>query len=729
MSRGASINDLQPVPDPALVTHKSTVLVETIAQALPDKYSVGTPAYDRFEQYAKARDPRENKRVLSVVPYGFKQALGDAERVWRLRSAEDLAGATTAVNAEQLLEHYLRSFADRIQSHADIGQIIEIVATVPASATHLQIQALKKVIERVFATDPDEPRGGRPRVKIEYDEATAAAIYYMKDSWQEDILSFWAESNRLLVQKDKEPDHSGEFPDEEEIQYFRGEEPDPQSIRELIDLEPGVPLRGDDTSSKKLGEHWFNILVFDVGGGTIDIALIRNRLERWDIRHQNGKIQSQNVFRVTPEIAGLASTRFYGGNNMTLAVYAALKRALAIKLGQQLRRLRDREELKKDALIEALGEQAWPDEDAENFWNALNEIVGTSDELDGAVERLLPTRWKTMTHGDARDLRERFFRLLFALAEDVKIAIVSGGIKELGKHDVEQEDQQFRITPEVFDKLGALTDLLGLGKRTDVDLSVMLEKKSFDERIRRALEIAWQRALGLCKNVAGRRVPVDRVLLAGNGAQYPLVRKTLEETFATGGRPLQPERILFNPSDAKTSVCQGALIGQVISRLAPEHLLETDRPEIDLRLSGNRLLPFDFVIAHYMDDRETLLFPRNMYLPPSGCFARRRVMSRVHTIPIAVRYPIDREEKPFELEIFGAFKLPDTAAVQLDESVQYQTVFELDANRFLKSWVEHGENGTERVPLDFYSNLGDDNQLERLKARLADLEDPFDGSH
>ena len=73
------------------------------------------------------------------------------------------------------------------------------------------------------------------------------------------------------------------------------------------------------------------LLVFDFGGGTIDICLVDAKITR-----ESG---SERRIRIQTELKGLSGEAFYGGDNVTLEVFRILKKRLAIKIAQEHKHL------------------------------------------------------------------------------------------------------------------------------------------------------------------------------------------------------------------------------------------------------------------------------------------------------------------------------------------------------------------------------------------------------
>jgi len=80
-----------------------------------------------------------------------------------------------------------------------------------------------------------------------------------------------------------------------------------------------------------LEEREEQLLVFDFGGGTIDICLVDAKITR-----ESG---SERRIKIQTELKGLSGEAFYGGDNVTLEVFRILKKRLAIKIAQEHKHL------------------------------------------------------------------------------------------------------------------------------------------------------------------------------------------------------------------------------------------------------------------------------------------------------------------------------------------------------------------------------------------------------
>ena len=266
---------------------------------------------------------------------------------------------------------------DRRFSH---GAFRSAVITYPTVAPPVVRQRIRGLIERLGITD----------VRTDYDEAVAAAIFYFVREYggapEIGLESFRARSSQAL---------------------------------------------------SKEGSHQ-NVLVFDIGGGTTDVALIQLRLteepvfEPGEDRGAGGRF-----YKITPQLLCSSGHLQLGGELITLHIFRLLKAVLAdhiLTLVQdgKLRSDHFKAMLTDDAATEFVDEKRRykPDSIVKQFLkNETNiDVINTSEALDLA-ELVLPTRWdRPAAHPETAPVQA--FYALWELADHAKMALggrVEGG--------------------------------------------------------------------------------------------------------------------------------------------------------------------------------------------------------------------------------------------------------------------------------------------------------------
>lgn len=370
-----------------------------------------------------------------------------------------------------------------------------------------------------------------------------------------------------------------------------------------------------------LKERTEQLLVFDFGGGTIDICLVDATITR------DGRI------RIETDLKGLSGEAFYGGDNVTLEVFKILKKRIALKIAQEHEHLieepvKEEEEeegifkvgVKKkeeekgglgDIFKEMLTEEEEKEEKVltlegegledilnkqeEETWKAAiqtlldysdviektietrepllhhvvekekaeGEFVGEdqskriAEQIDKAIETLVPTRWAVYESDDPEmELTARMlFYDLWHEADNLKIRLSSSGREEI---NVQGELKKIAKYTEKF-------GLIDPVKFTEVVVRYEEMERHIEEPITKALKKAY----ALYKNqrekvtadkgviVVGEEKgekKVLKVILCGNSSNLPIVQKKVREVF----KELPSENFIINKAELKKAVALGA---------------------------------------------------------------------------------------------------------------------------------------------------------------------------
>jgi hypothetical protein len=507
---------------------------------------------------------------------GIKRLLGKASRdVGDVMSSDDGQTYGPALSGTDLNGYVLKRFIRRCEETDDpveqrpIGRIGArrddvrvgaIVATHPVNYTPNELDALRSLYREFLKVDD---------VDLRYDEATAAAIYYLAKQIHgpNRIHQFWANLDR--------PDLPA----------------------------PTVVPAGSGPVLASETRH-FNALVFDCGGGTTDIALMRVDIERQTRRNSQGLVTS-NHFEVRPTVIGLSGLKDFAGDNMTLA---SLK----------LLRFRFLEKLVSLGLDPEPDPQYWSDADVQNLTNGLSALrslmanrpegltdaqFATHEAVEEATRGVLPTnfaRAKQVTKEYM--LSSHLFYQLWKTAEDAKIAL-----SQKATHNVEVPAEfleQFRVAG-------------GKSLRDYPEMSyVELRRSDLDELLESDIRKAWELATDLCKDLDPQE-RVHQVILAGNGSLYPLVKEMLRGVFAEDPDSkfeYQDQHVLQNERDAKFACAKGAAIAVWLESLKRDEHVFPDETRIEFRTAATPRLPFPILYKDASDSPETL-FKRGTEFP------------------------------------------------------------------------------------------------------------------
>src|SRR5262249_22574620 len=153
----------------------------------------------------------------------------------------------------------------------------------------------------------------------------------------------------------------------------------------------------------------------------------------------------------------------------------------------------------------------------------------------------------------------------------------------------------------------------GLAANADCD-SVVVDVRAVDEAVRKqGLVKAWEQAKGLCENPDGTVTQLDEIVLSGNASAYPLVQEVMREVFGDGRVfSCQPNRVLFDPDDAKLAVVKGAVLARWFRDFHALTINEVDGASIELKLNRKPILPYRLVYSSAGQPSGTLLFERGV---------------------------------------------------------------------------------------------------------------------
>jgi hypothetical protein len=352
-----------------------------------------------------------------------------------------------------------------------------------------------------------------------------------------------------------------------------------------------------------------NLLLYDMGAGTIDLALVKARAL------PAGKPTCLEV-----EVAGRTGLRDFGGDEITVAAFRLLKAVVAQNvaevLGEDLPRLPEKE----------------PD-----------KLARYLQEHDGAIDRLVPTRFDRERMNAEDRTRRASTKALWLLAQGFK-------------HRLEDKKAQDKVAP--FPSIGHGNDFWDELKRrltaaqwSNLQTSLTearLARGLLDALVRGPIEESVARCNWLIADKLQRgsdvAEDVHRVEIVGNGARYPLVGELLRDGLHVafyGDR----HHCDGDKANLKGAVARGALLW-----LAVREGAFGIRMKFDEKLAER--LPFDVAYSHLKVGGERPLFrehqlyeelqPQTIQLPPDdGQPARAFYLHR--------RWPGEKKYHPYLL--------------------------------------------------------------------------------
>jgi hypothetical protein len=344
-----------------------------------------------------------------------------------------------------------------------------------------------------------------------------------------------------------------------------------------------------------------NLLLYDCGGGTTDIALVQARCS--DDR------------TLAIEVLGRTGHRGFGGDDITSAVFRLLKAKLAVAL-QGLLKPPPPKKLVLPAETDQLAS-----------WLTANERL---------IDRLVPTRFEDERNNlEQEHVRNRIeaTKNLWSHAELFK--------KDLGPDPKQPVKRKLGIASDsAFFKL--LTKTHPTADRNQLQRVIAeleVRREEVDALIRPALDRSIDNANNMIRSKLPATSDVHWVYVVGNASRYPYVQQRLRERlrvcFLDGGlngsahgdgaaRPapggLPPiARMRFDEDNLKNAVAKGAVFALSLEAGALGVGLSFDRHLIDR-------LPFDITYTDYKDGRHPTLYReheryqdltvRNIPVPP-----------------------------------------------------------------------------------------------------------------
>ncbi|MFO0957179.1 MAG: hypothetical protein U0800_06890 [Isosphaeraceae bacterium] len=367
-----------------------------------------------------------------------------------------------------------------------------------------------------------------------------------------------------------------------------------------------------------------NLLVYDCGGGTTDIALVHARVHRGDLN----KRKARRTSRLEIQVLGRTGHRAFGGDDITTAAFRVLKARLASRLAGQ-------------------SKLPYPEMPAQ-----AGELAAWLDDHRREINAAVPTEFTrdNLAQGEGRRRMEAT-KLLWQLAEQFKI--------NLGRENPYKHKAGGGAMIELCKLLESLRGPssggpggggAGGGQRIDAALQgIEIHREEIDALIAEPLEQSIEYANRMIAAKLGRPDSpggeVHRVYVVGNASRYPTVRRMIEEKLQV---PFIHQRIAqVGESDLKNSVAKGAA-------LALRLITAAANLEIDFDRRLNAKLPFDVTIwdptagghrtlYHEHEDYDQLS-EKPLPVPEADGFDDAPMQKDVF---LARRWPGDDEPRPF----------------------------------------------------------------------------------
>ncbi len=377
--------------------------------------------------------------------------------------------------------------------------------------------------------------------------------------------------------------------------------------RRILEAPGGLPR------FRYLHPDGLNLLLYDCGGGTTDVALVSAASEPGSNRLQ-------------VRVRARSGIRGFGGDNITVAVFRILKAKMAVEL---------------EKLSPPKGERkpGFPEK----------EVSG--DELEKYLRsrvadfsQLVPTTFQPDVMDDVNREARKFALELWQRAETIKRDLQDRPSADLGI-----------ITPQAG-KGVSLWDRLLERFRANAG-----QEKAAREKLQQVKVHRWEvdalvsgpinRSIDNCNQLIREKLTdageeVHWVVASGNAARYPLIQDLLKKRLAV--QFLDEDRFFMDPDNLKHSVAKGAVLYLAI--------LDSDK-QLDVEFDAvplHQRLPFDVAYRDPVTNACEVMFHENhsheeianqpyllKSMAPGDAAPARRVTS--HTINLARRWPGDGE--------------------------------------------------------------------------------------
>ena len=317
-----------------------------------------------------------------------------------------------------------------------------------------------------------------------------------------------------------------------------------------------------------------NVLVFDIGGGTTDVALIRLTVRDVPVFEANEPVEERGAggrfYRVEPQLLSSTGDMQLGGELMTLRVFRLLKASLADTLLSMAQSRR----ISSDSLNRILAGNIPPQFQEKQqgkfkpgslrkfFEQEAPELADTGrwQEAKDLANRVLPTRWGE--EGDNRAARLQAFDTLWKMAEAAKIQL---GRRQANPAEPRApyiaDDRDVRQLVETCCK-----DLSPSPAEALKGVSLELHAEQLEVTIGKVVKEAVMLAMGTLEHLDAEE-KVDWLILSGQSCNLELVDKEIRRQFAASDKFVwNPERVTFEKDYAKLATSIGACFAEEYRR-------------------------------------------------------------------------------------------------------------------------------------------------------------------
>lgn len=300
---------------------------------------------------------------------------------------------------------------------------------------------------------------------------------------------------------------------------------------------------------KYLYPSGLNLLLYDCGGGTTDIALVR------------AEATSHEYLKIS--VLGRAGVRDFGGDNVTIAIFKLLKAKLA-------QALFGHDETPRD-LAGCREPKGFPKGDAVN----RDTIEKYFLEMDEHLNAIVPTKFRPGGANLDEIERQRRTMALWVWAERVKESLSKSEIQEVRAQHVVGDALTTTLATPADDKKRQ-------GAIDEIKSKIVVSRAEVDAMVRRDIEDS----IKLCNSLIQAKLrnqteiqdrQVHLVCLAGNGCRYPLVRELLKKRLEVPFIDRDEDRFIYEEQHLKHAVAKGAVLALASQEAGQGVEVEFDR--------------------------------------------------------------------------------------------------------------------------------------------------------
>ena len=329
------------------------------------------------------------------------------------------------------------------------------------------------------------------------------------------------------------------------------------------------------------GRAYQNILLYDLGGGTTDIALIQLLYEELPIFAEGAdRGNGGRYFRITPRLLGTTGHRYIGGDLITLWLFRLVKSKLADCL---LRIITEKNiEAPMDSplsqvllnLPESLIENDG-DEDATPKYRVGSLLEWTAHPMqqmrqynnlnENIIDVLVPTRFVNDSSKTSNffTMWEMVEELKKTMGTPVESERTSGIAREWPEEADIDSGQLFNFVQN------AHPWLTESGAVQQDDLHITIPQTELTKIARDPIKQSLSLAVSLSKArllTQDHRDRIDRLILSGQSCNMQCVQVVANEVFreSEGVFDYDPANVRFDRDSAKTSVSLGACVGRYL---------------------------------------------------------------------------------------------------------------------------------------------------------------------